>query len=158
MDKAHVHYCWSASRGGGREEPWSALWLVGRSALMLTEQVCGAGPQTCRPQGPPSQTRRGNSTKQKLLSLKLTQWTVRLALYRQKQLRSSEWWGFTIQGLFCSLFTSGGRTTHTRTGGCYWFETTISHLMRSQSGAIPHMVFPFKSGQPPGGLSHFLPI
>jgi len=45
---------------------------------MLTEQICRVAPQTCRagmqPQGPPLQTRRGNSTKQKLLSLKLIQW------------------------------------------------------------------------------------
>ena len=42
MDKAHVHYCWRASGGGGgREDLWSALWLLGRSAPTRKEQERG---------------------------------------------------------------------------------------------------------------------
>lgn len=41
MDKAHVHYCWRASGGGGREDLWSALCLLWRSAPTLKEQEHG---------------------------------------------------------------------------------------------------------------------
>lgn len=42
MDKAHVHYCWRASEGGGgREDLWSALCLLGRSAPTRQEQGRG---------------------------------------------------------------------------------------------------------------------
>lgn len=63
MDKAHVHYCWRASRGGGREELWSALCLLGRSAMMRTEQVRGGASRPCNAHLPAWCTLRACYTK-----------------------------------------------------------------------------------------------
>lgn len=42
MDKAHVHYCWRArGGGGGREDLWSALCLLWRSAPTRKDQEHG---------------------------------------------------------------------------------------------------------------------
>lgn len=157
MDKAHVHYCWRASRGGGREELWSALCLLGRSAAMHSEQVRGGVSQPHDAHLPAWCTLRACYTKTEGETPPKS--NCASSLFKGNELGWHGWVSWLCMGSSGWGVLSSGAGHRVVSGSPLpsqqdWFTpASTTHRLQDR---VTYSV-PFKSRQPPGGSSHFPP-